>query len=159
MKKVLAAVALVAILVSAASAQQFNEAVIRTDANGLWITNTFPVGEGTWVKNKRYYTSMSDTCLASPITINPTSPTPGWLILTVPPEANLTRIWVQFYEAVAGSSSNLTYALGDTIPIYVGGLYRQEPFNVGLWDYCKVWSLGSVAGKCDIYWRTECYGN
>jgi len=156
LKRLCLAVGLVlALAASIAPAQMINKPVIHTDARGLWIGNTFTVGEGDWVQTYKFNTGKNDTL----ITINPTSPTPGWLILTIPPKSTLTRVWVQFYEPVAGQGLPLTYALGDTIPIFVGGLYRQEVFNVGLWDYCKVWPVGSAEGKCSIYWRVENYGN
>jgi hypothetical protein len=149
------ALALVAALAASALAGMINAPVILNDSRGLWITNTFTVSEGARVKDYIYTTAKNDTL----ITINPTSPSPGYLILTVPAEAALTRIALQFCEPVASEDLPMTYALGDTIFMYVGGLYRQEVFNVGLWDYVKVWPVGSSGGKCDLYWRVECYGN
>jgi hypothetical protein len=155
LKRLCAVVALVLALAASASAQMINKSVIHTDARGLWITGTYTVNEGGRVKDYVYTTTKNDTL----ITIDPTCPTPGYLILTVPAEAALTRIALQFYEPVASNDLPVTYALGDTLYMYIGGLYRREVFNSGLWDYVKVWPVGSSGGKCDIYWRVECYGN
>jgi len=153
LNRLLCAAALVLGLVFPATAQFVNKAVMPSDGRGLWLSNSFTVNEGDWAKNIVYGTSKGDTV---DVTINPTSARPGWLILTLPAEANLRRVWLQFYEAQDGLT--FSYALGDTVPIFTDGTLRTEYVNAGVWDYCKVWCVGTAGGKCDLYWRVECYG-
>ena len=133
------------------SAQTYNKAVVASDTRGIWITNQFTVGEGDLTATAVVETAI-DTSAA--FYINPTCEAPAWVILTVPTDANLLYGAVQFHELQ--DTMALTYAWGDVIPFYIGGSYRQETFNVGAWNYAKVYLVGTAGGTATIYWRVEC---
>ena len=78
---------------------------------------------------------------------------PGWLMLQIPEETNLTVAFVRFKESVSGATHSYTW--GDWCPLYIGGEYREFSFNTGLWDSCHVALGGSGNGKVDVYYRYE----
>jgi len=142
----------------------YPEALMRSPYSYGYVTNTFfqsraAVADSVIYGTNVSFTSKPDTLAGGgagadtvDVTINPAG-VPGWLLVTIPEEANLTMYWIRFKESVDGSTHSFAY--GQWTPVYVGGAESKEAFNVGLWDIAQLVAAGSDTGKVDIYWRTE----
>lgn len=155
MSRVLVAAALVlALAVPALALNQLPATVVPTDAQGLWVTNTFQKCYGA--KDTLVYGTADPDTLdnAAQVLIDGPDGACGWITFQVPAEANLTELVFQAKEIVNGWQP-ATYEWGDQWRFYVGGLYRIQAFQVGVWDSMKVWGMGAADDTVSIWYWTE----
>lgn len=150
-------VVLLALAVPATAGNWINKSEVVAHNGRTSIVNTFYQGAGDCEVDAIYGTDVAlgdEPTVADSVDVAIDSGgMPGWLILTIPEEANLDDVFVQFKESVDGDTHS--YAWGDIQPCYVGGAQYNDTFNVGLWDSCKIHLAGSAYGKVNVYWRIE----
>ena len=159
--KLLVTALLVLALASPAAADAYGRIwtgnAVAKDVTATPITNTFFQNIGNCQVDCVYLTTIAigdEPAAADSVDVAIGSGgMPGWLMLQVPEETNLTVAFIRFKESVSGATHS--YAWGDWCPLYIGGEYREFAFNCGLWDSCHVTLGGSSGGLANVYWRME----
>ena len=122
------------------------------------VPDMFCYPEGDLEAAVIYADAAGNTTLLNYLDIDPTG-IPGWLHLTIPEEATLTDAWLLF--TVPSSSPSVltdpTYAVGDTLNLYIGEAKYDEWFKVTGWSSARLWLEGSGEGDVAVYWYTEKY--
>ena len=158
MKLLLAALLVAALAVPASGSFINSGEVIARDGNGQLITNTFFQHAGDCVVDAIALTTIAigdEPTAADSVDVAISSGgMPGWLMLQVPEETNLSVAFIRFKESVSGMDHSYTW--GDWCPLFIGGEYREFAFNCGLWDSCHITLGASVNCVVDaFYWRME----
>lgn len=155
MKKVLCVVLALGLMAGIAAAEVIAiDAPPRTNSDGVSELFCYPEGD---LSSQVKYTPLTHPDTVD-VSIDPTG-IPGWLHLTIPEEATLTRGRILFTVPSSSpiGSTAPTYAVGDTIEFYIGEAKYDDWFKVSGWSEASVWLIGSALGNVDVYWYVEKY--
>ena len=152
--KVLIAAILALFMAGSAGAENYNLNIPANTGEG-GVHDFFPSLADAWTQGVIYTTTEGDS---ADVSFNPAG-IPGWLHVTIPEEATLTRGRIVFKEAddLAAPWSTQTYTWGDTVNFYIGETLFDEWFRVSGWDEVEIRLVGSAPGFVDVYCWAELY--